>query len=89
MLRLCETAEAVKLRREEKAERKVLFHLTASHHALLSLLLPLVDSCGSIFNILEQKGRKKWFLMVKSWIDLSKGLASLGASSSRRTMVDG
>lgn len=56
MLKLYETAEAVKLRRKEEAERKVLFHLTASHNALLNFLLPLVDSCVSLFNILE-KGR--------------------------------
>lgn len=38
MLKLYGTAEAVKLRREEEAEREVLFHLTASHRALLSAL---------------------------------------------------
>lgn len=71
MLKLYETAEAVQLRRKEEAERKVLFHLIASHHALLSLLLPLVDSCVSIFNIIEQKERNEWFFLVKSWIDSS------------------
>lgn len=89
MLKLHETAEAVKLGREKEAERKVLFHLTASHRALPSLLLPLVDSCVSIFNIVEQRERKEWFLMVKSWIDSSKDLASLRGSTSRRAGADG
>lgn len=69
MLKLHETAEAVKLGREKEAERKVLFHLTASHRALPSLLLSLVDSCVSIFNILEQKERKEGMVLNGKELD--------------------